>query len=102
MFKGGYVYMVTNQRRTVLYIGVTADITKRTFEHREHVYKGSFTDRYNLERLVYYEFFDSIEQAIEREKQLKRWSRIKKEVLINNKNPSWEDLGEKLFEGDLL
>ena len=92
MFKGGYIYIVTNKHRTTLYIGVTSSLTGRTYEHKEHKYKNSFTGKYNAEYLVYYEIFDSIEAAIEREKQLKKWNRKKKEALINTINPEWRDL----------
>ncbi len=63
----------------------------------EHIYKSAFSSRYNLEKLVYYEYFDGIEPAIAREKQLKRWTRAKKEVLISTMNPEWRDLWEELF-----
>lgn len=98
MFKGGYVYIITNAHHTTLYVGVTSRIISRTSEHREHFFKDSFTDKYNLEKLVYYEHHASIEAAIEREKQLKRWSRAKKETLISGENPEWKDLWEELTQ----
>jgi putative endonuclease len=92
MTKGGSVYIMTNKFKTTLYIGVTSDLQIRIRQHKEHTFKDSFSDKYNLEHCVYYENFFSIEEAILREKQLKKWSRIKKENLINSLNPSWIDL----------
>ncbi|MBN9483391.1 MAG: excinuclease ABC subunit C [Bacteroidetes bacterium 43-93] len=92
MYKGGFVYIITNHHRTTLYIGVTSDLVNRVYEHKNHLYKNSFSDRYNLEFLVYYEELDGIEEAISREKQLKKWSRKKKEELVNTTNPGWIDL----------
>lgn len=95
---GGCVYFVTNKSHKVLYLGVTSDLQRRIFEHREHLLKGSFSDRYNTEKLVYYEWFDRIESAISREKELKKWRREKKEQLINSMNPEWKDLWEEVKE----
>ena len=92
MEKGGCVYVITNPHHTTLYIGVTSDVHSRIVEHREKVFPKSFTARYNLSKLVYYEAFNSIEEAIAREKQLKNFSRKKKEQLINHLNPEWNDL----------
>jgi len=92
MKKGGCVYIMTNQHNTTLYVGVTSDIERRAEEHRTHFHKHSFTAKYNLEKCVYYEYFLDIEQAIAREKQLKRWNRAKKEALINRLNPKWSNL----------
>lgn len=92
MWKGGYVYIMTNRHHTALYIGVTSDLVNRIKQHKEHSYKNSFTDRYNIECLVYYEELDTIEIAITREKEIKKWSRQKKEALINTANPEWTDL----------
>ena len=93
--KKGYVYLITNKNNTVIYTGVTSNLQKRIHQHKTKFYKG-FTARYNCNKLVYFEVFDDIKQAILREKQLKAGSRAKKEQLIALKNPSWEDL----FEGD--
>ena len=90
--KGGAVYIMTNENHTTLYVGVTSDLITRITQHKEKFYKSSFTSRYNLSKLVYYETFHSIEEAIHREKQLKAGSRKKKEVLINSINPEWNDL----------
>jgi len=83
---------MTNNHRTTLYIGVTSDLERRVQEHRTHFHKHAFTAKYNLEKCVYHECFLDIKQAIEREKQLKRWSRAKKETLINRLNPEWNNL----------
>lgn len=92
MGKGGYIYILTNQNRTVLYTGVTSNLYNRLYEHRTWLYKTSFTYKYNVKELVYYEEFISIEEAIFREKQIKGGSRQKKLDLINGFNPQWNDL----------
>ncbi|HRO42208.1 MAG TPA: GIY-YIG nuclease family protein [Flavipsychrobacter sp.] len=92
MFKGGYVYIMTNAHHTVLYVGVTANLLHRVYQHKDHTLKNSFTDKYNVEKLVYYEIFDGIEEAIAREKQIKKYRREKKEALIGQKNSEWKDL----------
>ncbi|RYD54809.1 MAG: GIY-YIG nuclease family protein [Sphingobacteriales bacterium] len=94
--KGGYVYILTNTHHTVLYIGVTAHLFSRIYDHRTRRYKNSFTDKYQLTKLVYYEPHDLIEPAIEREKQLKDWSRRRKETLVAGMNPEWRDLWEDI------
>ena len=83
---------MTNKNRTVLYIGVTNDLCRRIQEHKNHISKGSFTDRYNLEYCIYYEEFSFFWLAISREKELKKWNRQKKENLINKVNPDWNEL----------
>jgi len=88
----GYVYIMTNKNNTVLYTGVTSDLRIRVKEHKEKRYPGSFTARYNIEKLVCFERFTSISEAIKREKQIKAGSRKKKVELINRDNPEWEDL----------
>ena len=90
-----YVYILTCESNKALYIGMTNDLIKRIYEHKNKVVKG-FTSRYNIDRLVYYEVFESPEEAIIREKQLKGGSRKKKEVLINGFNPQWKDLYDGL------
>ena len=88
-----YVYILTNPRKTVLYIGMTNDLARRLAEHREQAGQyNTFTGRYNCSHLIYYEVFDDVNLAYEREKQLKKWSRVKKERLISTSNPSWHDL----------
>ncbi|MBU1274067.1 MAG: GIY-YIG nuclease family protein [Proteobacteria bacterium] len=91
-----YVYIVTNKGNEVLYIGVTNDLARRVWEHRNGVAEG-FTSRYNAGRLVYYEVFDDPEKAITREKQLKKGPRKRKVELIEAMNPGWQDLSEELF-----
>lgn len=98
MERGGCVYILTNYQRSTLYIGVTSDLRNRIYEHQNKIYPNSFTARYNLTLCIYYEIFVSIEEAINREKQLKRWSRSKKESLINKFNKEWQDLGQEISE----
>ena len=93
-----YVYMMTNAGRTTLYIGVTNSLEKRVTEHRNFKFQDSFTSRYRLNRLVWYERFADIRDAIAREKQIKRWRRDKKESLINEMNPTWEDLASSRLD----
>ena len=87
-----YVYILTNRINRVLYTGVTNDLVRRVYEHRNHLDKTSFTARYNVEKLVYFEETTSSRAAIEREKQIKSWSRKKKDKLVESKNPNWQDL----------
>ena len=88
-----YVYIMTNISGTTLYTGVTNDLTRRVFEHRQRKQNG-FTKKYHLTKLVYYELFNSPEDAIRREKQLKGGSHLKKIRLIDEFNPDWKDLVE--------
>jgi putative endonuclease len=97
MHRGGTVYILANKNRTTLYVGVTSDLPARLQEHRDKKYPNSFTARYNLDHLVFYENFTRIEEAIAREKQLKAGSRQKKEVLIATLNPEWRDLTEEVL-----
>jgi len=92
---GGYVYLMTNKRDTVIYTGVTSDLRKRVYEHREGLAEG-FTKKYNVKKLVYYEIADNIESAIAREKQIKAGSRKKKIDLIKFMNPAFKDLYPEL------
>jgi putative endonuclease len=89
-----FVYILTNDRHTVLYTGVTNNLTRRTGEHRASF--SSFTSRYNVHKLVYFEEFHQINDAIAREKQIKGGSRRKKVALINSMNPDWRDLSGDL------
>ncbi|MCJ7740580.1 GIY-YIG nuclease family protein [Candidatus Microgenomates bacterium] len=91
MTKSYYVYIITNSRNTVLYIGVTSNITARIFQHKNKLV-SSFSSKYNLDKLVYYEMFEDINMAIEREKQIKAGNRKKKIDLIKKFNPDWKDL----------
>ena len=86
-----YTYILTNKGHSVLYIGVTNHLERRIYEHKNHLIPG-FTDRYNVDRLVYFETASDIKVAIEREKELKGWTRKKKEELIFSQNPQWKDL----------
>jgi len=86
-----FVYLLTNKRHTALYTGMTNDLVRRVHEHRQKMFKG-FTSKYNIDKLVYFESFDLAQQAIAREKQIKGYSRTKKEALINSCNPDWIDL----------
>jgi len=88
---GGFVYFVTNRRDGILYAGVTSNLPQRAHQHREGLIKG-FTKRYGLKTLVYYEPFDDIRDAIQREKAIKHWPRAWKVRLINASNPEWKDL----------
>ena len=90
--KPGYIYILTNKNNTTLYVGVTSNLTLRIRQHKEKHDKKSFTARYNLDKLVYYEAFQMIEDAIAREKQLKAGSRGKKIALIEKENSAWSDL----------
>ena len=85
------VYILTNKKRGVLYVGVTSDLPKRMYEHRNKVKEG-FTKKYNLTKLVYYEAFGDAENAIHREKCIKEWQRKWKVDLIEKTNPDWRDL----------
>ena len=93
--KTGYVYIMTNKNDTVLYTGVTSDLQKRVWQHREKLVEG-FTKRYNVFKLVYYEICPDMLSAITREKQLKGGSRQKKIDLVNGLNPEWRDLYDDL------
>jgi putative endonuclease len=95
--KTGFVYIITNKNNTTLYIGVTSNLPKRILEHKEKKYKSSFSARYNLNKLVYFERFQMIGDAIGREKQLKAGNRATKENLINNNNPNWNDLYDTIM-----
>jgi putative endonuclease len=98
MKRGGAVYILTNLTKTTLYIGVTSDLKKRIWQHKNFVYPESFTAKYKLTKLVYFEGFHRIEEAIGREKQLKAGSRKQKETLINSMNPDWNDLYDEVSD----
>lgn len=93
--KQGFVYLLMNKDETVIYAGVTNDLKRRVYEHKNKLFDG-FTKKYNVDKLVYYEIFDRIEDAIAREKQIKAGSREKKIRLIYGMNPDFEDLYDKL------
>ena len=92
-----YVYLLTNEKGNVIYTGVTNDLLRRVYEHKNHLDKGSFTAQYNIEKLVYYETTNDVESAIAREKQIKGWNRKRKNKLVESKNPEWKDLYEDLL-----
>ncbi len=92
-----YVYIVTNRPYGTLYIGVTNDIARRAWEHREGIVAG-FTKRYGLKLLIHVEIFDSISEAIHRERRLKTWNRAWRIALIEKENPNWDDLYPTLLE----
>ena len=98
MERGGCIYIMTNYQKNTLYIGVTSDLRCRVEEHKTKKHPLSFTAKYDLTFLIYYETFYAIEEAIEREKQLKKWRRAKKEVLISKINHSWNDLSHELSD----
>jgi putative endonuclease len=91
MQKFGYSYILTNKNMTALYCGVTSNLEKRLWEHKNKIY-GGFTAKYNLDRLVYFEMHDEIEFAISREKIIKKKSRLGKIRLIESMNPEWNEL----------
>jgi putative endonuclease len=93
---GGFVYIMTNRRNGILYVGVTSNLPSRAYQHREGVVDG-FTKRYGLKLLVYYESFDDIRLAIQREKTMKHWPRAWKVRLIHEMNPQWNDLSATLM-----
>jgi putative endonuclease len=97
MAKGGYIYIVSNKSRTVLYIGVTSNLYARSYEHKMGV-GSAFTTKYNCTDLVYYEFFPTIEEAIAIEKRLKKWKRAWKDELIESVNPTLRDLFDEVSE----
>jgi len=91
------MYILTNKTNKVLYVGVTSNLSQRLFQHRTGFFKDSFTSQYNITKLVYYEKFLTIEDAIHREKQLKAGSRQKKIELIEIRNKEWQDLSDTIF-----
>ena len=97
MKKPGWVYFLTNRKKSVLYTGVTSDLPGRLLKHVQGVYKG-FANKYGCKSLIYYEEYDSMLDAIAREKQLKGWRRQRKEELINAVNPGWESLNHKILK----
>ena len=88
-----FVYILSNWDDSVLYIGVTGNLPRRLYEHRNHLVDG-FSSKYNTGKLVYFENATDVYSAISREKQLKKWSRAKKNKLIHSVNPAWRDLSE--------
>ena len=95
MPKRGWVYLMSNRRNGTLYLGVTSNLRLRAWQHREGLIEG-FTKRYGLHRLVWYEPFETIREAIQRERTMKHWPRAWKVRLIHGMNPEWDDLYETL------
>jgi putative endonuclease len=95
MEKSPAVYILTNQFRGTLYVGVTSDLVKRIWEHKNNHYKG-FSEKFHTHTLVYFELHENMESAIYREKQIKKWNRAWKFELIEKENPYWKDLWFKL------
>ena len=93
---GGWVYMMCSMNHSTVYVGVTSNLPSRVYQHKHKVYPNSFSSKYNCIKLVYYKWFDTIEQAIMEEKRIKGGSRKKKEVLICSMNPEWKDLYEEI------
>ena len=93
-----YTYILTNKTDKVMYIGVTNDLQRRIYEHKNELIDG-FTKKYHTHKLVYYEEYANIPDAINREKQLKGLLRIKKNAIVETNNPNWEDLSYSLFPG---
>ncbi len=91
-----YVYILTNWNNKVMYVGVTNDLERRLYEHKNHLVDG-FTKKYNVNKLVYFDYTTDIYSAITKEKQIKGWTRAKKNTLVENMNPKWSDLSESLF-----
>lgn len=90
-----YIYIMTNKKEGTLYVGVTSDLIKRVYQHKEGI-TGGFTSKYNLQKLVYFEVFEDIKEAILREKKLKKYFRFQKLELIKKFNPDWSDLYEQI------
>ena len=93
-----YVYILSNITGTTIYIGITRDLIRRVYEHKHKLDPGSFTARYDIHKLVYYESTSDVRAAIEREKQLKGWNRKRKNKLIESMNPRWDDLYESILQ----
>ena len=92
-----YVYILTNRNHTVLYTGVTGNLVRRVYEHKNHLDKDSFTAKYKVNKLIYYEETTDVKAALEREKQIKSWKRDRKIGLIMESNPRWIDLYEQIL-----
>ena len=94
MNKNYYVYLITNWNNKVLYIGVTGNLERRIYQHKNKLIKG-FSEKYNINKLVYFEQTNSIESAITREKEIKKWRREKKNILVESTNKEWQDLSKQ-------
>ena len=96
MVRGGTVYILTNSNNTVLYTGVTSDLVARIQQHQLKIYPKSFTSKYRVDKLVYYQNYPTVSEAIAEEKRIKGGSRMKKIKLIHSQNPTWKDLWEEI------
>ena len=92
-----YIYIISNWNNKVIYIGMTNDLERRIYEHKNKIFEG-FSKKYNLNKLVYYEYTNDVNAAIRREKEIKKWRREKKNKLIESMNPEWKDLEEEIFK----
>ena len=92
-----YVYILANATNTTIYVGVTNDLIRRVYEHKNNLDPDGFTARYNVHKLVYFETTSDVKAAIEREKQLKSWKRQRKNELVDSVNPAWDDLYQTLL-----
>ena len=92
-----YVYILANNTGTTIYTGVTNDLIRRVYEHKHHLDPNSFTAKYDVTRLVYFDSTPDVRSAIEREKQIKGWNRRRKNALISEMNPTWIDLYDSLL-----
>ena len=92
-----YVYILSNRLNTVIYTGMTKDLVRRVYEHKHHLDPDSFTAKYDVTKLVYYESTSDVKAAIEREKQIKGWNRRRKNKLVESKNPSWAELYDTIL-----
>ena len=95
--KNYYVYLITNMHNSVLYLGVTNNLLRRVYEHKNKLTKG-FTSKYNVQKLVYFEMTGEVQDAIAREKEIKKWRREKKNDLVESMNPEWNDLSEGWYD----
>jgi putative endonuclease len=93
--KSSYVYLLTNWNNKVMYVGVTNDLKRRIYEQQNKLVKG-FTEKYNVNKLVYFEYTTDVVSALAREKEIKKWRREKKDLLVIQRNPSWNDLSNDL------
>ncbi len=96
MERGGFIYFMANAHNNVLYLGVTSNLHVRIHQHKTKKFPNSFTANYNCDKLVYFEYYSSIEEAIGREKNLKNWKREWKNELVENLNPDWYDLSDTI------
>ena len=92
-----YVYILANATNTTIYVGITKDLLRRVYEHKNKLIADSFTAKYDVHKLVYYESTCDVRAAIEREKQIKGWNRARKNKLVESKNPKWEDMYHSLL-----